>query len=41
MLLQSNEARAEALMKQAQQDARERWQQYKQMSTILPHESEK
>jgi pyruvate-ferredoxin/flavodoxin oxidoreductase len=41
MLLQSNEERAEALMKEAQQDVRERWQQYKQMSTILPHESEK
>jgi pyruvate-ferredoxin/flavodoxin oxidoreductase len=41
MLLQSNEERAKALMNQAQEDVRERWQQYQQMSAPLPHESEK
>lgn len=31
MLLQSNEARAEELMKEAQHDVKERWSQYKQL----------
>jgi pyruvate-ferredoxin/flavodoxin oxidoreductase len=33
MLLQSNEERAEALMKLAQQDVRERWEHYHEMAT--------
>ncbi len=41
MLLQSNEERAEALMQVAKQEVQERWQQYQQMATSLPHESEK
>jgi hypothetical protein len=41
MLLQSNEERAKALMKQAQEDVHERWQQYQHMSAPLHHESEK
>jgi len=41
MLLQSNEERAKVLMKQAQEDVRERWQQYQHMSAPLHHESEK
>jgi hypothetical protein len=39
--LQSNEERAKALMQQAQEDVRERWQQYQHMSAPLRHESEK
>ena len=41
MLLQSNEERAKALMQQAQQDVRDRWQQYSQMSALGAHRSEK
>jgi pyruvate-ferredoxin/flavodoxin oxidoreductase len=41
MLLQSNEERAKALMNQAQEDVRERWQLYQHMSAPLHHESEK
>ena len=41
MLLQSNEEHAKALMQQAQQDVRERWQQYQHMATLLVPESEK
>ena len=41
MLLQSNEERAKALMKQAQEDVRERWQQYQHMAAPLHQESEK
>jgi pyruvate-ferredoxin/flavodoxin oxidoreductase len=41
MLLQSNEERAKALMKQAQHDVQDRWQQYQHMSETLHHESEK
>jgi pyruvate-ferredoxin/flavodoxin oxidoreductase len=41
MLLQSNEERAKALMHQAQEDVRERWQLYQHMSAPLHHESEK
>jgi pyruvate-ferredoxin/flavodoxin oxidoreductase len=41
MLLQSNEERASALLKQAQQDVRERWQQYEHLAASFQHESEK
>ncbi|MEO8970012.1 MAG: pyruvate:ferredoxin (flavodoxin) oxidoreductase [Ktedonobacteraceae bacterium] len=41
MLLQSNEERAKALMSQAQEDVRERWQLYQHMAEPLHHESEK
>jgi hypothetical protein len=41
MLLQSNEERAKALMSQAQEDVRERWQLYEHMAEPLHHESEK
>src|SRR2546428_6400356 len=41
MLVQSNEERAKALLKQAQEDVRERWQQYQHLSAPLQHESEK
>ncbi len=41
MLLQSNEERAAALLKEAQQDVRERWQQYEQLAASFQHESEK
>jgi pyruvate-ferredoxin/flavodoxin oxidoreductase len=41
MLLQSNEERATTLMKEAQQDVRERWQQYEQLAASFQHESEK
>jgi len=34
MLLQSNEQRAEELMKQAQQDAKKRWNLYHQMAEM-------
>ena len=34
MLLQSDEARAEALMKQARQDVKGRWELYKQMAAM-------
>ena len=34
MLLQSDEQRAEALMKQAERDARSRWDLYKQMAAM-------
>ena len=33
MLLQSNEERAESLMKLAQQDVRERWHHYHELTT--------
>jgi pyruvate-ferredoxin/flavodoxin oxidoreductase len=41
MLLQSNEERAKVLMKQAQEDVHERWQQYQHMAAPLHQESEK
>jgi pyruvate-ferredoxin/flavodoxin oxidoreductase len=41
MLLQSNEERANTLMKEAQQDVRERWQQYQHLAASFQHESEK
>ena len=41
MLVQSNEERATTLMKEAQQDVRERWQQYEQLAASFQHESEK
>ena len=41
MLLQSNEERANTLMKEAQQDVRERWQQYEHLAASFQHESEK
>jgi len=34
MLVQSDEHRAEALMKQARTDAEKRWEMYKQMAAI-------
>jgi pyruvate-ferredoxin/flavodoxin oxidoreductase len=41
MLVQSNETRASALLKQAQQDVSERWQQYERLAASFQHESEK
>jgi pyruvate-ferredoxin/flavodoxin oxidoreductase len=41
MLLQSNEERAATLLKEAQQDVRERWQQYENLAASFQHESEK
>jgi pyruvate-ferredoxin/flavodoxin oxidoreductase len=41
MLLQSNEERATALLKQAQQDVNESWQQYEHLAASFGHESEK
>ena len=41
MLVQSNEERASTLLKEAQQDVRERWQQYEQLAASFQHESEK
>ena len=41
MLLQSDEERASALLKQAQQDVNERWQQYEHLAASFQHESEK
>ena len=40
MLLQSNEARAELLMREAQQDVQERWKEYKYMAAENGHYSE-
>jgi pyruvate-ferredoxin/flavodoxin oxidoreductase len=34
MLVQADEARAEMLMQQAREDARKRWELYKQMASI-------
>ena len=34
MLLQSDEARAEMLLKQAQDDVKSRWEYYKQMAAM-------
>jgi len=39
MLLQSNEERAESLMKQAKQDVQERWHQYQQLAAEDGHRS--
>ncbi len=41
MLLQSNEERANALLKEAQHDVHERWQQYEHLAASFEHESEK
>ncbi len=41
MLVQSSETRASALLKQAQQDVSERWQQYEHLAASFGHESEK
>jgi pyruvate-ferredoxin/flavodoxin oxidoreductase len=41
MLLQSNEERAATLLKEAQQDVRERWQQYEHLVASFQQESEK
>jgi pyruvate-ferredoxin/flavodoxin oxidoreductase len=41
MLVQSNEARAGALLKQAQHDVSDRWQQYEHLAASFGHESEK
>lgn len=41
MLLQSDEERANVLLKQAKQDVRERWQQYEHLAASFQHESEK
>jgi pyruvate-ferredoxin/flavodoxin oxidoreductase len=41
VLLQNNEERANTLLKEAQQDVRERWQQYEHLATSFQQESEK
>jgi pyruvate-ferredoxin/flavodoxin oxidoreductase len=41
VLLQNNEERASTLLKEAQRDVRERWQQYEHLATSFQHESEK
>jgi hypothetical protein len=38
MLLQSDEVRAEELMREAQQDAQNRWDTYRQMSDMFTPE---